>query len=235
MLTQAKACPTRIKKLDNSAKLRILEKEFQSLMGPASNAKEMAREPGGQDNVPSKEKELVVIDSEILWEGESKDLTSVATGGRVVKKRYKITREFIFEDAGIIGSREEQIPLWAIRDVDVKQSMLQKTRNVGDLTIRIETNDYTGKRLVVLESIETPKEVRNIINEHSRFARELKLRQQQSVNYSGGPAGPGAIWSGQQTSQKEDPIEKLYKLGALLKEGLISQEEFETQKKKLLG
>jgi len=175
-------------------------------------------------------------DSEVLWEGESKDLTSVATGGRVVKKRYKITREFIFEDAGLIGSKEEQIPLWAVRDVDVKQSILQKTRNVGDVSIRVETNDYTGKKALVLESIETPKEVRNLINEHSRLARELRMRQQQSVNYSGqGPAGPGAIWSGQQTSQKEDPIEKLSKLGALLKDGLISQEEFDSQKKKLLS
>jgi hypothetical protein len=199
----------------------------------------MAHGPGGQDDKPTKEKELGVSDSETLWEGESKDLTSVATGGRVVKKRYKITREFIFEDAGLIGSKEEQIPLWAVRDVDVKQSMLQKTRNVGDVSIRVETNDYTGKKAIVLESIETPKDVRNLINEHSRLARELRLRQQQSVNYSGaapvGPAGPGAIWSGQQPTQKEDPIEKLTKLGALLKDGLISQEEFDSQKKKLLG
>lgn len=178
-------------------------------------------------------------DSEVLWEGESKDLTSVATGGRVVKKRYRITREFIFEDAGIIGSKEEQIPLWAVRDVDVKQSMLQKTRSVGDVSIRVESNEYTGKKAVVLDSIETPKDVRNLINEHARLARELRMRQQQSMNYSGavpvGPAGPGAIWSGQQTTQKEDPIEKLTKLGALLKEGLISQEEFDSQKKKLLS
>ncbi len=178
-------------------------------------------------------------DSEVLWQGESKDLTSIATGGRVIKKRYKITREFIFEDAGLIGSKEEQIPLWAIRDVDVKQSILQKTRNVGDVSIRVETNDYTGKKAIVLESIETPKDVRNLINEHSRLARELRLRQQQSVNYSGaapaGPLGPGTIWSGQQTTQNEDPIEKLTKLGALLKEGLISQEEFDSQKKKLLS
>jgi hypothetical protein len=32
-----------------------------------------------------------------------------------------------------------------------------------------------------------------------------------------------------------DPIEKLTKLAALLKEGLISQEEFDAQKAKLLG
>ena len=175
--------------------------------------------------------------SDVLWEGEGKDLTSVATGGRVVKKRYRITREFVFVDEGILGSKEEQIPLWAVRDVDVKQSIIQKTRAVGDVLIRVEANDFTGKKAVTLDSIETPKEVRDLINEHSRLARELRMRQQQSVNYSGGvPAGPG-VWTSQQVpnQQSEDPIEKLTKLGALLSQGLITQDEFDTQKKKLLG
>ena len=33
----------------------------------------------------------------------------------------------------------------------------------------------------------------------------------------------------------DDPIEKLTKLGALLQNGLITQEEFDAQKSKLLG
>ena len=175
-------------------------------------------------------------ESDLLWEGEAKDLTSAATGGRVVRKRYRITREFIFEDSGLLGSKEEQIPMWAVRDVDVKQSMIQKARGVGDVSVRVEANDFTGKKAVVLEDIETPKDVRNLINEHSRLARELRMRQQQSMNYSGNaPVGSAGVWSGQQSSNQEDPLEKLGKLGALLKDGLISQEEFDAQKKKLLG
>ena len=77
----------------------------------------------------------------------------MATGGRVVKKRYRITREFVFVDEGILGSKEEQIPLWAVRDVDVKQSIIQKTRAVGDVFIRVEANDYTGKKAVTLDKI----------------------------------------------------------------------------------
>jgi hypothetical protein len=38
-----------------------------------------------------------------------------------------------------------------------------------------------------------------------------------------------------QAQQAEDPIEKLTKLGALLQNGLITQEEFDAQKSKLLG
>lgn len=173
--------------------------------------------------------------SEVLWEGESKDLTSAATGGRVVKNRYKITREFIFENSGIIGSREEQIPLWAVRDVDIQQSIVQKARSVGNLLIRLEANDFTGKSSILFESIESPRDVRDLINTQSRLARELRMRQQQTVNYSG--INPNLAFTGQANNnqQIEDPIEKLSKLGQLLKDGLITQEEFDTQKRKLLN
>lgn len=172
------------------------------------------------------------MSAELLWEGEAKDLTSAATGGKVVKKRYRITTEYIYEDAGILGSKEEQIPLWAVRDIDVKQNIIQKARNVGDVKVRVEPNDYTGKKEMTLESIETPKEVRNLLNEHSRIARDLRLKQQQSVNYVGAAPVLGMQASNQGT---EDPIEKLTKLGALLKSGLITQEEFDSQKSKLLS
>lgn len=86
------------------------------------------------------------MSGDLLWEGESKDLTSAATGGKVVKNRYRITNEYIYEDSGILGSREEQIPLWAVRDIDVKQSIIQKARNVGDVKVRVEPNEFTGKR-----------------------------------------------------------------------------------------
>ena len=39
----------------------------------------------------------------------------------------------------------------------------------------------------------------------------------------------------QQTQQQEDPYEKLAKLKKLLDDGVISQEEFDEAKKKLLG
>ena len=172
------------------------------------------------------------MSAELLWEGETKDLTSAATGGKVVKKRYRITTEYIYEDSGILGSREEQIPLWAERDIDVNQSMIQKARNVGNVRVRVEPNEYTGKKEITLESIETPREVRNLLNDHSRSARELRLKQQQSVNYVGGAPVMGVPAP---SAVSEDPIEKLTKLGALLQSGLLTQEEFDAQKSKLLG
>ena len=69
------------------------------------------------------------------------------------------------------------------------------------------------------------------MNDHSRAARELRLKQQQSVNYIGGAPVIGVS----SPAAGEDPIEKLTKLGALLQNGLITQEEFNAQKSKLLG
>ena len=176
-----------------------------------------------------------LMSGEILWEGETKDLTSAATGGKVVRERYRITDEYIYVDKGILGSKEEQIPLWALRDIDVKQSIIQKARNVGDVFIRVEANDYTGAHAVSLVSIETPKEVRDLLNQHAKSARDIRLRQQQSVNYTSGTPVMQTPAAGSQVPTSEDPIEKLMKLGELLKAGLLTQEEFDAQKAKLLG
>ncbi|MEI9907808.1 MAG: PH domain-containing protein [Actinomycetota bacterium] len=177
-----------------------------------------------------------VLAGDLLWEGETKDLASMATGGKVVRRKYRVTTEYVYEDAGVIGSREEQIPLWAIRDIDVKQSILQKTRGVGDVRIRVEANDYTGKKEITFESIETPKEVRDLLNEYSRSAREHRLKQQQSVNYTGlPPVSPLGAGVASAAVPSEDPIAKLTKLGELLKSGLLTQEEFDAQKLKLLS
>jgi uncharacterized membrane protein YdbT with pleckstrin-like domain len=172
---------------------------------------------------------------ETLWEGESNDLTSAATGGKVVKKRYRITAEYIYESSGLLGSKEEQIPLWAVRDIDVVQSMIQKARNVGNVKVRVEPNEYTGKTAIVLENIQSAKEVRDLINDHARVARDARLRQQQNVTYTGAIPVAGVTQAPQPGGSSEDPIEKLTKLGALLQSGLITQEEFDAQKAKLLG
>jgi hypothetical protein len=170
-----------------------------------------------------------------LWEGESNDLTSAATGGKVVKKRYRITAEYIYESSGLLGSREEQIPMWAVRDLDVVQSMIQKARNVGSVKVRVEPNEYTGKTAIILENIQAAKDVRDLINEHARVARDTRLRQQQNVTYTGAVPVAGMPPVAQAAPIADDPIEKLIKLGALLQSGLLTQEEFDAQKAKLLG
>lgn len=168
----------------------------------------------------------------IIWAGESKSLTSLATGGKIVTAKYKVTTEYVYLDTGVLSTKGEQIPLWAIRDCDVKQSLMQRTRGVSNLTLMCEHNDFTGKKEFVLEDIEGAKELRDLINQHSKTARIEHESQQktQTVNYSGAQVIP-------QTSapSADDSVEKLEKWAGLLEKGLISEDEFQAQKMKILG
>ncbi len=176
-----------------------------------------------------------IEDGEIMseiWSGESKNLTALATGGKLISATYRVTTEYVYLDSGIVSSKGEQIPMWAIRDCDLNASIIQKARGVANLRLICEHNDFTGKKEFVLQDIEGAKELRDLINKHSKEARLAHELQQktQTVNYSG--AVPGMTPA---AAPAEDPMERLEKLGGMLERGLLTKEEFDAQKAKLLG
>lgn len=110
----------------------------------------------------------------LLWEGASSDLTSVATGGKVVKAGYKVTKDAVYFASGMLSNREEAVPLWAVRDVDLAQGMTQRARGVGDLTLKLDPQaaaDY-GQRVLVLKAIKDPKTVRSLILAQANTMRQ---------------------------------------------------------------
>ncbi len=172
----------------------------------------------------------------ILWAGESKDLTSAASGGRLVKNSYKVTTDFIYVDSGLMSSSSEQIPLWAVRDVDVKQSMIQKARGLFTVTVMCRHDDFTGRSSIVMEDVEGGRELRDLLNEHAEIARReyQKRAQTQTLNYQGVGQPPG-VPATPDAAAAEDPMEKLEKLAALRDRGVLTEDEFAAQKAKLLG
>ena len=167
-----------------------------------------------------------------LWSGESKNLTAMASGGKIVTAKYRLTTDYLYIDTGLLSTKGEQIPLWAIRDCDLSQSLVQKARGVGDLKITCQHNDFTGKQSVVLESIEGARDLRDLINREAKRARvEYETQQKaQTMTYVGQPPSsqPAAKTS-------DDSMEKLEKLAAMFEKGLLSEDEFKAQKSKLLG
>ncbi|HEY5842134.1 MAG TPA: PH domain-containing protein, partial [Mycobacterium sp.] len=98
----------------------------------------------------------------VLWEGSSSDLTSMATVGRVTAAGYRVTEDAIYFASGILSTKEESVPLWAVRDIDLNQGMTQRARGVGDLTLKLDLQaaaDY-GQHVLVLKAIRDPKNVR---------------------------------------------------------------------------
>ncbi len=169
---------------------------------------------------------------ETLWEGERNSLTAAATGGKVVSEKYRLTPEYIYVERGLLGSKADQYPTWAIRDIDVSSSLVQKARSLSTLKIRLQHDEYTGADHVNLENISGGKPLRDTLNQIANEARLLRQQQSQTVHYSGSAPIAQVPTAPQNTV---DPIEQLTKLGDLLSKGLISQEEFDAQKVKLLG
>lgn len=178
-----------------------------------------------------------MTDGETLWEGEKRSLTAAATGGKMVSAKYRITPEMIYFDAGLVSSKSEQIPLWAVRDVDVNQTMTQKARKVGDVVVHCQHSDYTGREQVTLESVEDPKGVRDLLNRHASEARHAYQQRGQTVHYSGTPMGAPPAGSAPEPSAGPavDVADQLRKLADLKEQGFLTEEEFAAQKAKLLS
>ena len=173
----------------------------------------------------------------VLWSGERRDLTAAASRGRIATARYKITEDRLILEAGLLSSSEEYVPMWAVRDLDLKQSVAQRARGVGDVRVRLEHNDYTGKPEVVLESITDPKMVRDMIDRLAHSARDAHLSrmQTQTVHHVGGQAPSQEVPQDHAEAMPNLIADELVKLAQLRDQGILTDEEFAAQKARLLG
>jgi uncharacterized membrane protein YdbT with pleckstrin-like domain len=167
-----------------------------------------------------------------IWQGESKSLANMASGGKISTAKYTVNDDYIIVETGVLSTSLEQYPLWAVRDVDYKQSLIQKTRGVSTFVIRFEHNDFTGKPEITFEDVSATRDLVGLITSASSTARleHQRLAQTQHVNYQGQPPVTSAA-----AVAEEDVFAKIEKLGALLDKGLITAEEFASQKARLLG
>lgn len=178
----------------------------------------------------------------VLWEGASADLTNLATGGRVAKASYKLTEDAVQFSSGVLSSREEIVPLWAVRDVDFSQTLTQRARNVADLTLKIDPNaGVYGTMVLVLKSIKEPRQVRELILRQANTIREHWNRRRHEMEVERTRAGASQIYAAAPAPShaapdaKGDMMQQLTKLAEMKSAGLLTDEEFAAAKAKLLG
>jgi uncharacterized membrane protein YdbT with pleckstrin-like domain len=182
-------------------------------------------------------------DTVVVWQGEKRNLKAAASGGRLVSARYRMTRDAMHFEAGLISTHAEMIPLWTIIDVDMNQSMTQKARGVGDVLLRLDpANTKFGQTVVRLESVDDPRSVRDVVLKQANIARravldymherEVEKRKAgaSNVNVSSAPS-LGATTA----SNGSDLIAFLKQLGELRDSGLLTEEEFQAEKAKRLN
>lgn len=182
----------------------------------------------------------------VLWEGASSDMANLASRGRVKSANYKITDDAVHFASGILSSREETVPLWAVRDVDFSQTLAQKARGVADLRLQMDpAAGVYGQREIVLKSIHDGKAVRELILRQANIVRDYWNRRRHEMDVERQRAGASQLYAPgppqaqqpapQPSSGGEDLMAQLAKLGEMKQAGLLTDEEFTAAKARLLG
>ncbi|GAB3439054.1 hypothetical protein GCM10027517_12010 [Phycicoccus ginsengisoli] len=102
-------------------------------------------------------------DPDALWRAVGKPLTGLGAG------RYKVTAHYLFFEKGLLSTDAQQVPISAVVDVDVRQSMSQKARGVGNVVVHVQR--ARGVEVVTMEDIPNFREGQRIINETAHAAR----------------------------------------------------------------
>jgi hypothetical protein len=188
----------------------------------------------------SKRTEQWANDPNTLWFGESKNAATSAAG--VSKARYRITTDRVWIESGLLGTRTESVPLWSIKDMDVRQAVWQRGNDIGDVVLDLEDPTYgtntdtlnlsgnvegTTSGQVVLDNIESPFAVLDILSPLISEARSKKTIERQSQYLHVNP--------GMAAEPQLDLADQLRKLADLRDAGILTEDEFAAQKAKLLG
>ena len=132
-----------------------------------------------------------------------------------------VTSDRVIHRSGWLAKRSMEMPLERINDVTFTQTVLE--RLVGAGSLRIQSGSEYGQNH--FRDIRKPEDVQKLIYEMSE-ANEARMR-----------GGDGRDEARTETIDTDggSPLDEIERLARLKERGLLSEEEFETQKRRLLG
>jgi uncharacterized membrane protein YdbT with pleckstrin-like domain len=133
---------------------------------------------------------------------------------RFLTSHFVVTSDRVIHRSGWIAKRSMEIPLEAINDVRFSQGVFERVIGAGDLVI--ESAGTRGSE--VFEDIRKPEMVQKTIYHQG------ELNQQKMAR--GGPAAAPAAPS---------TTTELQRLADLRDRGVLTEEEFQAQKRRILG
>lgn len=126
---------------------------------------------------------------------------------------YVLTNERLIRRSGVLARHGLEIPLEQVNDVTFTQTILERILHSGDLLIESAGTQGQSK----FSNIPEPEEFHSLL---------YKVREDRSIALQGAVRGQ---------PQGNDSVSRLERLARLEREGMISREEYEEQKKKILG
>ena len=126
---------------------------------------------------------------------------------------FVVTSDRIIHREGLVAKRSMEIPLEAINDVRFNQTVFERMIGAGDLVI--ESAGERGRQ--IFSDIRDPEDVQRTIYHQG------ELNQQRMYRGGNAPRGTPSVTS------------ELQRLADLRDRGVLTPEEFEAQKRRILG
>lgn len=120
---------------------------------------------------------IPITEDPVLWSDKQRPLF----GQPLSFTRYTLYSDRLLVDRGIITFRQEEVRLYKIRDVTLRQTIFQRLFGVG--TIRLDTMDVSGPR-ILLQDIKNPQAVRKMLSDTAEWER-----QRNGIHYVDGFGG----------------------------------------------
>ena len=133
---------------------------------------------------------------------------------------FAVTTDRVIHREGFIAKRSMEIPLEAINDVRFQQGILERIVGAGDLVIQ-SASEY-GRN--VFANIRNPEYVQKTIY-HQGELNKQRMYQGGERGAQGGAPSPSA----------PSVTSELQRLAELRDKGVLTEAEFQNQKKKILG
>ena len=88
-----------------------------------------------------------------------------------ITNRYKVTNQRLMVEHGFIGRRTEEIDLYRVNDVGVKQNPLERILGFGDIYVAMSDASVSTK---YLHNVRQPDRVKDLLREAARQERQRR-------------------------------------------------------------
>jgi len=136
---------------------------------------------------------------------------------------FVVTSDRVIHREGWIAKRSMEIPLEAINDVRFHQGVFERLIGAGDLII--SSASEFGRQ--VFGDIRNPEEVQKTISHQGELNKERM--------YRGGGRGSAAPAQATTPPASASTTGELERLAELRNKGVLTEDEFQSQKKRILG
>jgi len=138
---------------------------------------------------------------------------------------FVVTSDRVIQREGWIAKRSIEIPLEQINDIRFEQGVFARIIGAGDLHIRSASNDGP----TTFNDVRHPEEVQRTIYHQAELNNQ---RMYQGMGTPSGPVAPTRPDGGPLAPSTTTELERLADLRA---RGVLTEDEFQAQKAKILG